>query len=179
VSEATIFLNFQSLKAAKVKLAKEIKKSAENFRSWKQNQEKEVGKLKAAAVRGKVQMEKITRKHNTDQNFLRRKVSRQHKINADKSKIYWIFFQFEEAVASNKRLQALIKKSINEKLPTTSRANNDDKLNKWLAHEIEAQKTKAIHTEALRHLKAERDRLKKEISSLKVHTKQLRKFNFI
>jgi hypothetical protein len=58
-----------------VKLAKEIKKSAENFRTWKQNQDREVGKLKAAAARGKFQMDKMTRKHVREHNVLQRKVS--------------------------------------------------------------------------------------------------------
>lgn len=74
-----MLLHFQGLKAAKVKLAKEIKKSAENFRSWKQNQDREVGKLKAAAARGKFQMDKLTRKHAREHNVLQRKVS--HRLN--------------------------------------------------------------------------------------------------
>lgn len=71
----SLFIFFQSLKTAKVKLAKEIKKSAENFRAWKLTQDKEVGKLKAAAARGKFQMDKLTRKHAREHNVLQRKVS--------------------------------------------------------------------------------------------------------
>jgi len=56
-------------------LSKEIKKSAENFRSWKHNQEREVGKLKEAAARGKYQLDKITRQHVRQHNVMQRRVS--------------------------------------------------------------------------------------------------------
>jgi hypothetical protein len=61
----------------------------------------------------------------------------------------------------------------NDKLSTTLKStmhvNNTEKLSKWLASETEIQKSRAIHKEALDQLIAEKDRLRKEIISLKVH----------
>jgi hypothetical protein len=60
----------------------------------------------------------------------------------------------------------------NDKLSTTLKStmhvNNTEKLNKWLASETDIQKSRAIHKEALDQLIAEKDRLRKEIISLKV-----------
>jgi hypothetical protein len=60
----------------------------------------------------------------------------------------------------------------NDKLSTTLKStmhvNNTEKLSKWLASETEIQKSRAIHKEALDQLIAEKDRLRKEIISLKV-----------
>lgn len=84
-----------------------------------------------------------------------------------------LHFQFEEAISSNKRLQAMINiRKPNDKLSTTLKStmhlNSTEKLTKWLASETEIQKSRAIHREALDQLVAERIRLRQEIISLKV-----------
>jgi len=75
-------------------------------------------------------------------------------------------------MASNKRLQATINNQrFNEKMSTTHKSfmqSNPDKLNKWLSSEIEIQKSKAIHRDAIDHLIAEKDRLQKKKKNLQV-----------
>ncbi|XP_059483584.1 chromosome-associated kinesin KIF4 isoform X2 [Neocloeon triangulifer] len=142
--------DIQGLKAAKVKLAKEIKKSAENYRTWKLRQDREVGKLKEAAVKGKHQLDKQARLHARQQNVLQRK--------------------YEEALAANKRLQSMIgNQRHNFTMSTTHRSmlqSNTDKLMKWLLNEKEIEKSKAIHREALDHLLNDKDRLTKKKTDL-------------
>jgi hypothetical protein len=62
------------LKQAKVRLTREIKKSADNYRSWKQRQDREVGRLQDAERKGRHQLDKQTKLHSRQQAVLQRKV---------------------------------------------------------------------------------------------------------
>ncbi|XP_065345553.1 chromosome-associated kinesin KIF4 isoform X1 [Cloeon dipterum] len=146
----TLQRDIQGLKAAKVKLSKEIRKSADNFRVWKMRQDKEVGRLKEAAVKGKHQLDKQARLHAKQQNVLQRK--------------------YEEAMNANKKLQSMLgHQRQNVTFSASHRSmmiNNQEKVQKWLHNEIEIEKSKAIHREALDHLLADKDRLVQKKNNL-------------
>jgi hypothetical protein len=64
----------QNLKQARVRLSREMKKSADNFRQWKQRQDREVGRLQEAERKGRCKLDQQARVFATQQNVLQRKV---------------------------------------------------------------------------------------------------------
>jgi kinesin family protein 4/21/27 len=87
----------QGMKQAKVKLIRQMRSENERFRSWKQEREKELIKLRVQDRRRQNEMARMERLHTKQQNVLKRKV--------------------EEAVAVNKRLKyaLAVQKSARER----------------------------------------------------------------
>jgi kinesin family protein 4/21/27 len=88
VENYMVNLYFQGMKQTKVKLIRQMRSENERFRTWKQEREKELIKLRVQDRRRQNEMARMERLHTKQQNVLKRKV--------------------EEAVAVNKRLKVRI-----------------------------------------------------------------------
>lgn len=108
----------QENKALRVKLARESRQEAENYKKFIQTREKEISHLKEVGRKQENQMKRMNVLHEKQQQVLRRKV--------------------EEAKAVNKRLQEAMDKGKRVQAMRANSKNNQDNdvVQTWIEHEM-------------------------------------------
>lgn len=101
-----------NMKTAKVKLVKQMRLENDRFRSWKQNAERELARVKQQDWKKQSQISKMKVEHQRQQNYLKRK--------------------FEEAAALNKRLQGTLMKR--KEAQSTKFNGKVEKITSWVRH---------------------------------------------
>ncbi|XP_043274536.1 chromosome-associated kinesin KIF4 [Venturia canescens] len=138
----------QSLKQAKIKLIREMRKESEVFNKWKRESEREIYKLKDQDRKRQNQIVKLQTQHDKQQNVFKRKM--------------------EEAIAINKRLKDALE--LQRKAQSKREKNSNSKSNgmrDWVQHEY-AILTSTIEAEAsLEKMIQDRAVLSKELETLK------------
>ncbi|KAK3099287.1 hypothetical protein FSP39_002071 [Pinctada imbricata] len=115
--------DIQSLKQQRVKLMRQIKEDADEFRKWKQKKDKEVLQLQQKDRKRQFEIAKLQRENQKQQSVLKRKS--------------------EEALAANKRLkEALVKQKQvqqerSQKLEKCDSTNIGKRVRSWLSQEVE------------------------------------------
>ncbi|KAF4529526.1 hypothetical protein B566_EDAN015184 [Ephemera danica] len=131
-----------NLKQLRVRLSREIKKSGENFRQWKQRQDREVGRLQEAERKGRNKLDQQAKTFAVQQSVLQRK--------------------YQEAMAHIKRLQAQRRPQA-----TSGNTHTMDRLEMWLDRELENERSLVVTRDALDQLVAERTRLQEKAYEMK------------
>ncbi|CAG2213204.1 KIF4 [Mytilus edulis] len=114
-----------SMKQQRVKLMKQMKEDADEFRRWKMKKEKEVMQLQQKGRKRDCEIAKLQRENQKQQNILKRKG--------------------EEAAAANKRLkealakQKQVQQERNEKFEKYDTTSIGNRVRSWLSHELEVR----------------------------------------
>ncbi|XP_076066005.1 kinesin-like protein 3A [Oratosquilla oratoria] len=140
----------QSMKAARVKLIRQMKEDNEKFRVWKAQKDREVAKLKQEDRKKQYQIVKMERLHTKQQNVLKRKM--------------------EEAVAINKRLKdamALQKAGAERRAVSKGGDNMAIKVKSWLDGELEVVTVKKQAKHTLDMLIEDRKTISDQINKVK------------
>ena len=145
-----------AIKAAKVKLVKQMKEEAERVRIWKQGKEKEVIQLKQADRKKQVAMTKMSQQHESKQKVLKRRM--------------------EEVLAINKRLKdAQAKKASARSMKAGAGAGltgAGERVRSWVKTEVEVVVSAKEAEVARQQLIKERKALAEEMNKLKVDTRR-------
>jgi len=145
------------IKAAKVKLVKQMKEESDRVRIWKQGKEKEVVQLKQADRKKQVEMSKMSLQHERKQNVLKRRM--------------------EEVMAINKRLKdAQAKKtsaqSMRAATTSTGLTGAGERIRGWVKTEIDvvvsAKEAELARTQLIKERKA----LNEEMNKIKADSRR-------
>ena len=140
-----------SIKAAKVKLVKQMKEEADRVRVWKQAKEKEVIQLKQTDRRTQAAMTKMNTQHESKQKVMKRRL--------------------EEVVAINKRLKDAQAKKASARAMKTGAGNGltgaGSRVRDWVKTELDVVVSAKEAEKARLALIKERKGLAEEISKLK------------
>ncbi|XP_013399662.1 chromosome-associated kinesin KIF4-like [Lingula anatina] len=144
--------DIQTMKQQRVKLMKQMKEEADNFRKWKQSKEKEVMQLKAKDRKREYEMTKMARNHEKQQGVLKRKA--------------------EEAAAANKRLKEVLEKrkavaAERSKCPENERNRYQLQVKSLLNQDLEIAVSLKEAQHHLQSLMNDRKELTKQLSDLK------------
>ncbi|XP_013419740.1 chromosome-associated kinesin KIF4A [Lingula anatina] len=144
--------DIQTMKQQRVKLMKQMKEEADNFRKWKQSKEKEVMQLKAKDRKREYEMTKMARNHEKQQGVLKRKA--------------------EEAAAANKRLKEVLEKrkavaAERSKCPENERNRYQLQVKSLLNQDLEIAVSLREAQHHLQSLMNDRKELTKQLSDLK------------
>ncbi|XP_063414423.1 chromosome-associated kinesin KIF4-like isoform X3 [Mytilus trossulus] len=118
-------VDIQGMKQQRVKLMKQMKEDADEFRRWKMKKEKEVMQLQQKGRKRDCEIAKLQRENQKQQNILKRKG--------------------EEAAAANKRLKEALAKQKqvhqerNEKFEKYDTTSIGNRVRSWLSHELEVR----------------------------------------
>ncbi|PNF43510.1 hypothetical protein B7P43_G09319 [Cryptotermes secundus] len=142
----------QGMKQVKVKLIRQMRSENERFRSWKQEREKELIKLRVQDRRRQNEMARMERLHTKQQNVLKRKV--------------------EEAVAVNKRLKdaLAVQKSAQER--RLQQHGTAAKVQLWIDQELEVLVSTIDAERTLEQLMEDRAVLHGQLDQLKTQLQQ-------
>lgn len=105
-------VEIQNMKATKVKLIKNMKHEAEQFRTWKLQRERELIKLKDQDRKRQNQLMKLETQHSRQQNVLKRKI--------------------EEVAAINKRLKDVL--AVRNNIHEQKHIGKVERLGPWVNH---------------------------------------------
>lgn len=133
-----------SMKTMKVDLMKKMKSESEKFKTWKNQRERELLKLKAQDCKRLNQINKMEMMHSRQQNVLKRKV--------------------EEAAAVNKRLKDTLAK---RKTVQDMKAGKGERVTEWINHELELHVNTLEAQLTLKGLLEDRAMLHKQLDELK------------
>jgi len=144
------------IKAAKVKLVKQMKEEADKVRQWKQTKEKEVIQLKQADRKKAAAMSKMSVQHERKQNVLKRRM--------------------EEVLAINKRLKEAQAKKASAKATKASAGvgltGAGERVRGWVKTEMDVVVSAKEAEQARQQLIKERKTLAEEIQKLKVECRR-------
>ncbi|KAI9555803.1 hypothetical protein GHT06_018319 [Daphnia sinensis] len=111
--------DIQAMRAQKVKLVRQMREENEKFRTWRQQKDREVARLKDQDRKRQGQLQKMEVLHAKQQNVLRRKM--------------------EDAMAVTKRLKealSLHSTKPNKSSSTSTTSENDQRIKTWLLGEL-------------------------------------------
>ena len=144
------------IKAAKVKLVKQMKEEADKVRVWKQTKEKEVIQLKQADRKKAAAMSKMSVQHERKQNVLKRRM--------------------EEVLAINKRLKEAQAKKASARATKagagTGLTGAGDRVRGWVKTEMDVVVSAKEAEQARQQLIKERKILAEEMQKLKVESRR-------
>merc|ERR1719284_1555898 len=144
------------IKAAKVKLVKQMKEEADKVRQWKQTKEKEVIQLKQADRKKAAAMSKMSVQHERKQNVLKRRM--------------------EEVLAINKRLKEAQAKKASARATKASAGvgltGAGERVRGWVKTEMDVVVSAQEAEQARQQLIKERKTLAEEIQKLKVECRR-------
>uniref|UniRef100_A0A1B0CC97 Putative kinesin-like protein n=1 Tax=Lutzomyia longipalpis TaxID=7200 RepID=A0A1B0CC97_LUTLO len=135
---ATLTLEIQQMRQAKVKLIRAMRAENENFRNWKLAREKEMCQLKEKDRKRENEMKRMAAMHSKQSNVLKRK--------------------FEEAVAKAKRLEETLdrQRTVQAMRKGNMSKIGADNITTWLDHEIEVLMSTIDAKVSLDHLMEDR-----------------------
>ena len=144
------------IKAAKVKLVKQMKEESDKVRVWKQTKEKEVIQLKQADRKKAAAMSKMSVQHERKQNVLKRRM--------------------EEVLAINKRLKEAQAKKASARATKagagTGLTGAGDRVRGWVKTEMDVVVSAKEAEQARQQLIKERKILAEEMQKLKVESRR-------
>merc|ERR1719507_1605965 len=144
------------IKAAKVKLVKQMKEEADKVRVWKQSKEKEVIQLKQADRKKAAAMSKMSVQHERKQNVLKRRM--------------------EEVLAINKRLKDAQAKKASARATKagagTGLTGAGERVRGWVKTEMDVVVSAKEAEQARQQLIKERKTLSEEMQKLKVESRR-------
>ncbi|XP_069689320.1 chromosome-associated kinesin KIF4A isoform X2 [Periplaneta americana] len=142
----------QGMKQAKVKMIRQMRSENERFRTWKQQREKELIKLRVQDRRRQNELARMERLHTKQQNVLKRKV--------------------EEAVAVNKRLKdaLAVQKSVQDR--RLQQHGTAAKVQLWIDQELEVLISTVAAERTLEQLLEDRATLHEQLELLKARLEQ-------
>ena len=144
------------IKAAKVKLVKQMKEEADKVRVWKQSKEKEVIQLKQADRKKAAAMSKMSVQHERKQNVLKRRM--------------------EEVLAINKRLKDAQAKKASARATKagagTGLTGAGERVRGWVKTEMDVVVSAKEAEQARQQLIKERKTLAEEMQKLKVESRR-------
>lgn len=118
-------VDIQGMKQQRVKLMKQMKEDADEFRRWKAKKEKEVMQLQQKGRKRDCEIAKLQRENQKQQTILKRKGEEAAAANR----------RLKEALAKQKQVQEERNQKF-EKYDTTSIGN---RVRSWLSHELEVR----------------------------------------
>ncbi|XP_041359286.1 chromosome-associated kinesin KIF4A-like isoform X2 [Gigantopelta aegis] len=145
--------DIQSMKQQRVKLMKQMKEDAEQFRKWKQQKDKEVLQLQQKGRKQQFEIQKMQKSQEKQQLVLRRKT--------------------EEAAAANKRLkdalarQRAVMEERSQKLDKYDSTSIGKRVRSWLSHELDVRVGISEAKYHLSSLLSDRKLLTSQVTALK------------
>jgi len=142
------------IKAAKVKLVKQMKEEADRVRVWKQTKEKEVIQLKQKDRKKEVAISKMTVQHERQQKVMKRRM--------------------EEVLAINKRLKDAQEKKALARAgkPSTGLTGAGERVRGWVKDELDVVVSYKEAEQARQQLIKERKACSEEMAKLRVDTRR-------
>ena len=142
------------IKAAKIKLVKQMKEEADRVRVWKQTKEKEVIQLKQKDRKKEVAMSKMTVQHERQQKVMKRRM--------------------EEVLAINKRLKDAQEKKAAARAgkPSTGLTGAGERVRGWVKDEMDVVVSYKEADQARQQLIKERKACSEEMAKLRVDTRR-------